>query len=141
MKKVILALLMPVVMILGVSMPVMAEEDAAESSESSTSSVDLYGDICSDKTIDSELREQAGCSEKREASSVAKSLINTVAGLVGLVAVIVIIMGGITFITSTGDPAKIKKAKDTILYGVIGLIVTMLTWVIVSFITSNVPMS
>ena len=50
-------------------------------------------------------------------------IINAVIGVLGLVCVVVMIIGGINYMTSSGDSGKVKKAKDTILYGVIGLVV------------------
>ncbi|MBR3230819.1 hypothetical protein IKF73_02225 [Candidatus Saccharibacteria bacterium] len=66
------------------------------------------------------------------------NIINAIVGVLGIVAVIVIILGGIQYMTSTGDANKVKKAKDTILYGVIGLIVVILAFAIVNFIIANV---
>ena len=40
--------------------------------------------------------------------------------------------------TSAGDPGKVKKAKDTILYGVIGLVVCVLAFAIVNFVIANI---
>ena len=65
------------------------------------------------------------------------NIINVVIGLLGIVAVIVIILGGIQYMTSSGDAGKVKKAKDTILYGVIGLIVCILAFAIVNFVISK----
>ena len=65
-------------------------------------------------------------------------IINVILGLLGLVAVIFIILGGVSFVTSSGDPAKVKRAKDTILYGVIGLVVALLAYAIVNFVLSSV---
>lgn len=65
-------------------------------------------------------------------------IINAVIGVIGLVAVIVIIAGGVTYMTSSGDPQKVKKAKDTILYGIIGMIVCALAFAIVNFVISNI---
>lgn len=56
----------------------------------------------------------------------------------GAIAVLVIIYGGIRYVTSTGDAARIKQAKDTILYGVIGLVVSVLAFAIVQFIIQNI---
>ena len=63
-----------------------------------------------------------------------KVVIEFVIGLVGIIAVIMIIIGGINYTMSQGDPAKTKKAKDTILYGVIGLIVSIAAFAIVNFV-------
>ena len=65
------------------------------------------------------------------------TIINVIIGFVGLVAVVVIILGGISYTTSAGDPGKVKKAKDTILYGIIGLVVAVLAFAIVNFVLGN----
>ena len=65
-------------------------------------------------------------------------IINGVIGVLGLVAVVVIIVGGVQYMTSSGDAGKVKKAKDTILYGVIGLVICVLAFAIVNFVISNI---
>lgn len=65
-------------------------------------------------------------------------IINVVVGMVGLLAVIVIVIGAILFVTSTGEAAKTTRARNTILYGVVGLVVSMLAFAIVSFVSSSV---
>lgn len=66
------------------------------------------------------------------------NILNAVIGVLGIVAVIVIIIGGVTYMTSSGDAGKVKKAKDTILYGVIGLVVVALAFAIVNFVIANI---
>ena len=68
----------------------------------------------------------------------ANTIINVVIGVIGFVAVAFIIFGGVQYTTSAGDPGKVKKAKDTILYGIIGLVVSMLAYAIVNFVLANV---
>lgn len=63
-----------------------------------------------------------------------QTIINAIIGILGIVAVIVIILGGVQYMTSTGDAGKVKKAKDTILYGVIGLVICALAAAIVNFV-------
>lgn len=65
-------------------------------------------------------------------------VINVVLGVIGFIAVAMIIMGGISFTTSQGDAAKTTKARNTILYGVVGLVVALLAFAIVNFVLSNV---
>ena len=62
------------------------------------------------------------------------NIISTVIGILGIVCVIIIIMGGVQYMTSSGDAGKVKKAKDTILYGVIGLIICVLAFAITQFV-------
>lgn len=65
------------------------------------------------------------------------NIINAVIGVLGLIAVVVVILGGIQYMTSAGDPGKVKKAKDTILYGIIGLVICVLAFAIVNFVISK----
>jgi hypothetical protein len=54
--------------------------------------------------------------------------------IAGALAVLVIIFGGIRYITSTGDATRIKQAKDTIQYGIVGLVVVIMAYAIVNFV-------
>lgn len=65
-------------------------------------------------------------------------IINVILSVLGIVAVIVIILGGFTYITSNGDAAKVTKGKNIILYGVIGLVVALLAFAIVNFVLGSV---
>lgn len=58
--------------------------------------------------------------------------------LTGALAVLIIIFGGLRYVTSTGDAARVKSAKDTIVYGIIGVVVAILAYAVVKFITNNV---
>lgn len=66
------------------------------------------------------------------------NLIQWVAGMGGIVAAIFIVVGGWGYITSSGDPSKLQKAKSTILYALIGLAIVALTEVITAFISSTI---
>ena len=48
-----------------------------------------------------------------------------------------IIYGGIQYVISAGDSGKVGKAKNTILYAVIGLVVAVMSYAIVNFVVSN----
>lgn len=61
-------------------------------------------------------------------------ILNAVYVVIGIVAVIMIIIGGVNYATSQGDPTKIKKAKDTILYGIIGLVIVLMAFAITAFV-------
>lgn len=64
--------------------------------------------------------------------------ISVVLGVLGIVAVVVIIIGGISFITSQGDSSKVTKARNTILYGIVGLVIALLAFAIVNFVLKGV---
>lgn len=70
--------------------------------------------------------------------STINTVINVIIGIIGMLAVIMIIVGGINFVLSQGDTAKVTKARNTILYGVVGLVVALLAFAIVNFVLTNV---
>ncbi len=63
-----------------------------------------------------------------------KDVVNVLLFVLGAIAVIMIIIGGIRYTTSNGDASSIKGAKDTILYSVVGLVVAILAYAIVNFV-------
>lgn len=66
--------------------------------------------------------------------SLLKTVVNTLLFVLGMVAVVMIVIGGIRYTTSNGDAGSIKSAKDTILYSVAGLVVAILSFAIVNFV-------
>ncbi len=61
--------------------------------------------------------------------------------VVGVIAVIMIIIGGLKYITSGGDSGNITGAKNTILYAIIGLVVVALAQFIVKFVLNKTLIS
>lgn len=55
-------------------------------------------------------------------------------GILGGIAIIVIIVAGLMYTISSGDSGKVAAAKNTIIYAVVGLVVAMLAVVIISFV-------
>ncbi len=54
--------------------------------------------------------------------------------VVGVTAVIMIIIGGIQYVMSSGDPTNVTNAKNTILYAIIGLVVALMAQGIITFV-------
>ncbi len=71
-------------------------------------------------------------------NSLITDIVNIFSFVVGVVAVIMIIIGGFQYITSAGDSNKVSTAKNTILYAIIGLIIVALAQVIVRFVLGRV---
>lgn len=63
-----------------------------------------------------------------------RNALNILSIIVGVVAVVMIIIGGFRYVVSGGKQESVAAAKNTILYGIIGLIVVALAQVIVQFI-------
>jgi hypothetical protein len=73
-------------------------------------------------------------SQKDSATPMIKIIINLLLTALGIIAVVMIIIGGIRYSTSQGDSSGLKSAKDTIVYSVVGLVVAMLSFAIVNFV-------
>ena len=68
---------------------------------------------------------------------VFKTITNVLLFLIGAISVIMIIYGGITYVTSSGDSTRVQNAKNTILYAVVGLIVAILAFAVVNFVVTS----
>lgn len=94
-------------------------------------------DICNCDTATPEVQAAAGCSNTT--TKIEDSITIILNGIIislSVVAIVVIIIGGVQYMVSTGDPSKTKKAKDTILYAAIGLIICGFAAVIVNWVIS-----
>lgn len=79
----------------------------------------------------------AGCiSDRDDAASMIAYIVQWVGGIAGAVAAIFLVVGAWGYMTSNGDPNKLQKAKTTILYAIIGLIIVALAEVLTAFISS-----
>lgn len=74
-------------------------------------------------------------------SGVFKQVTNTILYIVGIIAVVMLIIGGIKYLLSGGDSKKVTDAKNTVLYAIIGLVVCFLSFAIVNFVISALPSS
>lgn len=73
-----------------------------------------------------------------DVDSVVSNIVNSLLFIVGFLSVIMIIVGGIKYSTSAGDPAKVSSARLTIMYAIGGLVVSILAFAIVYFVVGRV---
>lgn len=71
-------------------------------------------------------------------TGVFTQITNTVLYIVGIISVIMLIYGGLRYVMSGGDSKKVTDAKNTILYAIIGLIVSILAFAIVNFVINAI---
>lgn len=71
-------------------------------------------------------------------NDILHSVINLFSLVVGIVSVIMIIFGGLKYITSGGDSGNVGNAKNTILYAIIGIVIVALAQFIVRFVLTKV---
>ena len=74
-------------------------------------------------------------------AGVFRQVTNTILYIVGIIAVSMLIIGGIKYVGSGGDSKKVTDAKNTVLYAIIGLVVCFLAFAIVNFVISALPSS
>ena len=98
-------------------------------------------DPCSALPAGSAAYKAAGCgggTSDANLPNLIKNILFAIISVAGVVAVIFTIVGGVNYMTSSGDAGKIEKAKKTILYALIGLAVCALSFAIVNFTINNI---
>jgi hypothetical protein len=76
-----------------------------------------------------------GCGD---GSNLLQSILNWAYLGIGIAGVVVLIIGGVQYVTSEGDPGKTKVAQQTITYAIIGILVAIAAAAITSFVVENV---
>jgi hypothetical protein len=80
----------------------------------------------------------SACNTGTDIGGIFAGIANALIFLIGAIAVIMIIIGGLRYVTANGDSKATASAKDTILYSVIGLIVAIAAFAIVNFVVVNI---
>lgn len=94
-------------------------------------------DVCSGD-FPREVKEAAGCYTTATVPNVAVNIINIVLGIIAVVTIFVVVIGGIMYVISAGDAGKLMMGKNMILYGIIGLVVALLAFAMVNFVSNAV---
>jgi hypothetical protein len=71
-------------------------------------------------------------------NKVIRTVVDLLSIAVGIAAVVMIIVGGLKYITSAGDSNQISSAKSTLTYAIVGLVVAALAQFIVQFVLNKV---
>ncbi len=70
-------------------------------------------------------------------AGVFRNITNVMLFIIGAVSVIMLIIGGLRYVVSGGDSTAVQNAKNTILYAIVGVIVALLAYAVVSFVISS----
>lgn len=65
-------------------------------------------------------------------------VLNIIIGIIGALSLLFITIGGFRYILSQGDPQGVSKAKGTVLYALIGLVVAIIAEAIVAFVIKGI---
>ena len=69
--------------------------------------------------------------------SIFTTIVNVLLFVIGAIAVIMLIIGGIRYTTSAGDSGNVTAAKNTIMYAIIGLVIAFLAFAVVNFVLGS----
>ena len=101
---------------------------------------DIQSGLCNGGNLDISNPNQA-CTPNGNGSQNLQQLLTTIINyfsiFVGVIAVIMIIVGGLRYITSGGESGKVSGAKTTIMYALIGLVVVALAQLVVHFVLNQ----
>jgi hypothetical protein len=75
---------------------------------------------------------------KSASNGTIATIMNGVYLIAGMIAVLIIVIAGIMFVTSNGDSNRVSQAKQAILGSVIGLVLIMFAFVITQFVIGRV---
>ena len=70
-------------------------------------------------------------------SGVFKTITDVLLFLIGAISVIMLIYGGFRYVVSGGESGKVSDAKNTILYAVVGIVVSILAYAVVNFVIGS----
>ena len=72
--------------------------------------------------------------QNADPNALIKTIVNLLLFIVGATSVVMIIVGGFFYATSAGDNGRVTTAKNTIMYAVVGLVVSLIAFAVVQFV-------
>jgi hypothetical protein len=99
---------------------------------------DPLGEACDNTTTDASVCNADGTNNPIAGrNGILLRIVNILSYVVGVASVIMIIFGGLKFITASGDSTNIATARNTILYALIGVVVFLFSQIIVRFVLNK----
>lgn len=109
-----------------------AKQFAIISGGSATSLLPLTAHAATEADEGAQAAQPTGTSS--DLQSQVRNITNTMLLVIGIVAVIMLIVGGFRYVLSNGNEKAVGAAKDTILFAIIGIVVALLSYAIVNFV-------
>ncbi len=121
MTRSLLKIALAISLLFGAAMTPVALTYASSGTDQANSTLDI-------------VKNQAG---GKDVNSLSKTIISTMLFIVGILAVVMIIYSGIRYITAHGDKSQVESAKNTLIYSIVGLVVAIVAYAVVSFVISR----
>lgn len=100
--------------------------------------IDAFGNgACSGRASNTGVCQESANTTGNSIFNDAQAVINTLLVVVGIIAVVMMIVGGLKLITSNGDASSVTSGKNTIMYAIIGLVLALLSFGIVNFVIAE----
>jgi len=80
----------------------------------------------------------AGIKGETDLAIIVGKIVGTLLGFLGLIAVVIVIIGGFQWMTSGGNEDKIKSARSLMVNGLIGLVIIVLAYALASFVIARI---
>ena len=84
------------------------------------------------------VRQSGGRDNRTSLTKFIENVTNILLFLIGIIAVIVIVISGLRFVTSNGNSDQVASARNGVIYAVVGIVVAVMAYAIVRFVTSNI---
>jgi len=91
----------------------------------------LYGQTLAGQQIDGLKNTDAG-------TGLITDILPIVFGILGALSLLFVVIGGLRYVISAGNPTNTQKARETIIYALVGLVVSISAFTIVQFILQSV---
>lgn len=87
-------------------------------------------------TLKDQIQNQTGLGD-RDPRDTAAAVIRVILGFLGIIAVVIILLGGFKWMTAGGNEDKVGEAKKLITAGIIGLVIILTAFAIATFVLTN----
>jgi len=118
-----MAIMLVIAPALALALPVQAQDDVDANSL-------LWGDK------QGAVSDAIGLGDK-DPREIAASVIKVALGFLGIIAVVIILLGGFKWMTAGGNEDKVEESKKLITAGIIGLIIILASWGIATFVINS----
>ncbi|MFH1522834.1 MAG: pilin [Patescibacteria group bacterium] len=133
MKKKILKNLVSMAMLLLITMPILALSLNVQTAAADEVTPEyLFG---GEDEIDVGDTIGLGARDPRE---IAASVINIILGFLGIIAVVIILLGGFKWMTAGGNEDKVSEARKLIMAGIVGLVIILASFAIAKFVINSI---
>jgi hypothetical protein len=88
-----------------------------------------FAATCSDKVVSCSGLPQSGAN-----NATITTILGVVFAMTASIAVLIIVIAGLRYIIARGDPKAVAQARNTITYAVVGLLISMAAFSIVTFV-------